>query len=165
VSNSAYAKVNHPIVADQQGYGNKDHTERSGPVSIELGGSRTWSEIDASAHLVIYGGTITTSQPEESPGGAFQNPGPSKLIIRPGWNSFTAIRRRPIPGSVRENSPVASATRPPAAARASLCAAEGLFPSAASSAPWGYPMSEPRLSASPPHLDRFDLPGYAGARQ
>jgi hypothetical protein len=53
------------------------------PASIEIGGNRTWSELDAWVHVVVVGGVISSSNHAEYPASG-GNPAPLELTIPPG---------------------------------------------------------------------------------
>ena len=57
------------------------------PSSVEMGGNRTWSELDASLHAIVVGGSIDSSNYAEFPANG-GNPPPSVLTIPPGGSQF-----------------------------------------------------------------------------
>jgi WD40 repeat protein/tetratricopeptide (TPR) repeat protein len=84
-SNSTYIVHDGVTVSSRSGTigGDTDVRLNECPVSIEMGGSRNWSELDTSLHVVVVGGSISSSNHAEHPSNG-GNPIPSILTIPAG---------------------------------------------------------------------------------
>lgn len=93
--NSSYVRYDDTTVASRgTSIGSDDHVQLgSCPASIELGGNRTWSELDSSVHIAVVGGSMSSSNHAEYPtnGG---NPSPSALTIPPTGKAEAEITLR-----------------------------------------------------------------------
>lgn len=83
--NTSYVKLEEDIVVScGPSIGPDDAFQIDGqPATIEMGGHRTWSEVDASVHIIVVGDSVTSSNHQEYPSDS-DNPAPSILLIPPG---------------------------------------------------------------------------------
>jgi hypothetical protein len=92
-SNSTYIQHDGATVASRgTAIGGDDHILLDGcPVSVEMGGNRTWSELDTSLHSIVVGGSISSTNHAEYPANG-GNPVPSVLTIPPAMGLLAVVQ-------------------------------------------------------------------------